>query len=181
MVKIYYYHIQNLDSFCKIDIKQKYIVFDRFFFNGTFEVFTKLSNCKNSIIFFEKNYIYNILIFLNFFLSSFYTVSFYIRLIFKQFTFDFTPQFFYQTCPLRIYIEQYKNYELAGLAVLTGKTEKHYEFAFNALKENINQYKVRQGTFYPTYIHIDKELTILNTIKKVFPQTKIRLCYFHLI
>ena len=112
------------------------------------------------IIFFYSNFL------------IFYTVSFYIRRIFTQFTFDWTPQLFYQTCPLRIYIEQYKIYELAGLAKLTGKTEKNYEFAFNALKENINQYKVRQETFYPTYIHIDKELAILNIIKKVFSANK---------
>ena len=68
---------------------------------------------------------------------------------------------------------------MVGLAILTGKTEKHYEFAFNILKNNIDNYKVRAGIFYPTYIHIDKELAILNAIKKIFPQTKIRLCYFH--
>ena len=46
---------------------------------------------------------------------------------------------------------------MVGLAILTGKTEKHYEFTFNILKNNIDNYKVRAGIFYPTYIHIDKE------------------------
>ena len=39
--------------------------------------------------------------------------------------------------------------------------------------------KERGGTFYPMNMHMDKELAILNSIKKIFPQTKIRLCYFH--
>ena len=87
--------------------------------------------------------------------------------------------FFYQICLLRIYIEQYKSYELVGLAILTGNSQKHYEYDLNSLKNNINKNKVREGTFYPMYMHIDKELAILNSIKKIFPQTKIRLCYFH--
>ena len=85
--------------------------------------------------------------------------------------YDCTPYFFYQTCPLRIYIEQYKSYELVGLAKLTGKTQKHYEYAFNSFKDNINKNKVRGGTFYPIYIHIDKELAIL-TLKKFFHKQK---------
>ena len=80
---------------------------------------------------------------------------------------------------LFIYIDQYKSYDLGALAILAGKTVQHYEYAFKTIKDNIIQYKVRPGSFYPTFIHIDKELAIINACKKIFPQTKIKLCYFH--
>lgn len=93
--------------------------------------------------------------------------------------FDCRPHYFYQMCPFRLYIPQYKSYELGAIAILTGKTQQHYEYAFKMLKDNINKYSMRPGSFYPTFLHIDKEKAIIAASLKIFPQTKIRLCYFH--
>ena len=38
---------------------------------------------------------------------------------------------------------------------------------------------MRPGSFYPTFLHIDKEKAIISASIKIFPQTKIKLCYFH--
>ena len=80
--------------------------------------------------------------------------------------------------PLRLFIPQYKSYELGAIALLTGKTTQHYEYTFQTLKDNINKYKMRPGTFYPINIHVDKENAIIVAIQKAFPINKIRLCYF---
>ena len=82
-------------------------------------------------------------------------------------------------CPLRLFIPQYKSYELGAIALLTGKTTQHYEYTFQTLKDNINKFTMRPGTFYPINIHVDKENAIIAAIQKVFPISKIRLCYFH--
>ena len=82
-------------------------------------------------------------------------------------------------CPLRLYIPQYKNYELEAIALLTGKTTQHYEYTFQTLKDNINKFTMRPGSFYPMNIHVDIENAIIVAIQKVFPISKIRLCYFH--
>ena len=41
-------------------------------------------------------------------------------------------------CPFRLYIPQYKSYELGAIAILTGKTAQHYEYEFKTIKDNIN-------------------------------------------
>ena len=38
---------------------------------------------------------------------------------------------------------------------------------------------MRPGSFYPMNIHVDIENAIIVAIQKVFPISKIRLCYFH--
>ena len=94
-------------------------------------------------------------------------------------TFESAPYNFYQICPFRLLVPQYQSYELGGLVLLTGKTTQHYQFAFTKLKDNINKYHMRPGSFYPVNLHIDKENGIIAACMKVFPQTRIRLCYFH--
>jgi len=94
-------------------------------------------------------------------------------------TFDFAPFYFYQMCPLRLFIPQYKSYELGAIALLTGKTTQHYEYTFQTIKDNINKFTMRPGSFYPINIHVDEENAIIAAIQKVFPISKIRLCYFH--
>ena len=37
-------------------------------------------------------------------------------------TFDCTPHYIYQMCQFRLYIPQYKSYEIGALTILTGKT-----------------------------------------------------------
>ena len=83
-------------------------------------------------------------------------------------TFDCAPFYFYQMCPLRLFIPQYKSYELGAIALLTGKTTQHYEYTFQTLKDNINKYTMRPGSFYPINIHVDKENAIIAAIQKVF-------------
>ena len=79
------------------------------------------------------------------------------------------------------YIEQYKSYQLATLAILIIKRSQHYEYVFKYIKDNINQFKARSGSFFPNILHIDKEIATIKTCKKIFPQTKIILCFFHFI
>ena len=42
-------------------------------------------------------------------------------------TYDWVPHYFYQKCSFRLYIPQYKSYELGAISILTHKIAQHHE------------------------------------------------------
>lgn len=103
----------------------------------------------------------------------------YQEMIFFDGTFKVTPSLFYQLCPFQIYINQYKTTILGALILLTGKSRNHYEYAFNSSKDIVTNYTIRNIPYEPKQFMIDKEDEIFLSIKTVWPNTQIKLCYFH--
>ena len=90
-----------------------------------------------------------------------------------------TPSLYYQLCPFHIYVKQYKTTILGALILLTGKSKEHYDFAFNSIKNIVSNYTIRNIPYSPKNFMIDKEDAICSSIKTIWPNTEIKLCYFH--
>ena len=63
-------------------------------------------------------------------------------------------------------------------ALLSGKTEDEYTAVLRAVRDAVQQYRIRQCT--PETIMSDFELAIINSCKAVFPDAPLRCCFFHL-
>ena len=78
-----------------------------------------------------------------------------------------------------IYVKQYKTTILGALILLTGKSKEHYDFAFNSIKNIVSNYTIRNIPYSPKKFMIDKEDAICSSIKTIWPNAEIKLCYFH--
>ena len=63
---------------------------------------------------------------------------------------------------------------------MKNKKQKNYENIFSAIKTNINNIN-NIGEFKPKELHCDLEIAISNAFKKIFLQSKIKFCYWHLV
>ena len=78
-----------------------------------------------------------------------------------------------------MYINQYKTTILGMLILLTSKSKEHYEFDFYSIKAIVTNYTIGNIPYEPKKFMIDKEDAIIIAIKSIWPNTKIKLCYFH--
>ena len=62
---------------------------------------------------------------------------------------------------------------------MRNKEQKTYEIIFKELKKNIITYSI-SGEYSPKEFHCDFELAISNSFLKIFPNSKIRFCLWHM-
>ena len=91
-------------------------------------------------------------------------------------TYGTCPEPFYQVFHITATVEE--NTYLAATALMPNKLETTYYDVFETLREICEENGVELDF---VYVHCDCENAVVNSLKKVFPATQIRLCRFHVV
>ncbi len=109
-----------------------------------------------------------------------YINKIYSNLLFCDETFYIARAICYQLFIIRVYAKDLNRFFTTAYALMNNKEQKNYENIFSAIKSNINNTN-NLGEFKPKELHCDFEIAISNAFKKIFPQSKIKFCYWHLV
>lgn len=102
--------------------------------------------------------------------------------IFIDGTFLVSPECSYQLIITRISLDKYKYYFTTSFSLATDKKEKTYIDILEKIRDNIQEYRFNENStepYKPKTFHCDFEMSIINAINSVFPDSNIKLCNFH--
>ena len=102
--------------------------------------------------------------------------------IFIDGTFFSAPIGVYQIIVLRVALENHHKYFTTSFALALDKKEETYKEILNKINNNIKTYALKHNlklNYKPKNIHCDMELSLINSIKYMWPYSKIKICYFH--
>lgn len=102
--------------------------------------------------------------------------------IFIDGTFFSAPIGVYQIIVLRVALENHHKYFTTSFALALDKKEETYKDILNKINNNIKTYALKHNlkiNYKPKIIHCDMELSLINSIKYIWPYSQIKICYFH--
>ena len=100
--------------------------------------------------------------------------------IFCDDTFYTAPSISDQLLITRIYSKDLHTFFTTSFCLMKNKEQKNYENVFKEIKNNIIKYS-HNKVYSPKEFHCDFEIYIPNAFLKIFPNTKIRYCLWHMI
>ena len=100
-------------------------------------------------------------------------------ILFCDGTFYSCPSITYQIFITRVYSEKSNAYYTTSFSLMSNKTEDLYTIISKKLNDNINKYFDLYENYEINELHIDFEIAIGNSGKKIFPDCTIKYCIWH--